>query len=322
MKRKVFVSIVLSILLSIDLFGISIRGGKIYLLTAGVHPSEEISFKLNDIVAVSVQDAPFIEGMELNITLPAAFTRFRDSFAVTIYADVHPQPAPPATNYRGKKIFFGVLPTAKKLYIDIPVKKLFPRASSMETYVIGHTIPLNRFPLILKIEPVMKGIPSSLLSEHFKLKITSTIIEKGSLTLHIHTGKTKKSYTVTIDNKPFDPQVPNTLVSPGIHQLKIRSDAFEEYTSNFAVKPGQNTTMDITLQPYHPTVQFDFPKDAVLYLDGRKMTVIPGRKLSIEPGDHVLRITIGDYTLSKRFTVQKEKTYKISLFLDIFVKEN
>ncbi len=320
--KRIFLIYIGIIVLSANLFGVSIRGGRIHLVTAGVQSSGEVSFKLNDIVAVSLKDGPYIEGMELNITLPASFTRYRDSFAITLYSDITPEPSSSNTSYRGRKIFFGVLPTAKKLYIDIPVAKLFARTSSMETYVIKHNVLPHRFPLILKIEPVMKGIPSSLLSEHFNLKISSIIIPKGSLTLNIKTSKASKSYAVTIDNKPFDPHIPETVIASGIHQLKINSDFFEEYTSNFAIKPGRNTTIDITLKPYRPTVQFDFPKDSILYLDGKKITVSSDKKQPINPGEHVVRITLGDYTLSKKFTVLKEKNYKLSLFLDIFVKEN
>ncbi len=320
--KKIYFMYIGIILISANLFAISIRGGNIFLVTAGVQPSDEVSFKLNDLVSVSIKDGPYIEGMELNLTLPAAFTRFRDSFAVTVYSDITPEPSLSNTSYRGKKIFFGVLPTAKKLYIDIPVTKLFSQTSSTETYVLKKMVTLQHFPLVLKIEPVMKGIPSSLLSEHFKLKISSSIIQKGSVTLNIDTGKADKNYTVTIDKKPIDPHAHENIISSGIHQLKISSDFFEEYTSNFAVKPGQNTTMDITLQPYHPTVQFDFPKNSILYIDGKKISVIPGEKQPINPGEHVIRISLGDYTLSKKFTVLKEKNYKLSLFLDIFVKEN
>ncbi len=320
--KKILISTWILFLITSALFGISIRGSAIHLVEAGIHPSNTVSFRLNELVAISMTDSPFIEGLELNMTLPAAFTRYRDSFAITVYSAITPEVSSSNKSYRGKKIFFGVLPSTRKLYIDIPVKKLFPRQKSLDTYILKRKIPQKQFPLILKIEPVMKGIPSSLLFEHFKVKISSIIIQKGTVTLHIKTGKSPKEYTVTIDNKPFDPQTPNTLLAPGIHQLKINSDLYEEYTSNFAVKPGQNTTINITLQPYHPTVQFDFPEGSVLYLDGKKITVSPDKKQSIAPGDHVVRITIGDYTLSKKFTVLKEKNYKISLFLDIFVKEN
>ena len=320
--KKIFIFIGTLILISSSLSGISIRGNTLHLITAGPDHGEELSFNLNDLVAISMTDSSFIEGLELNITLPAAFIRFRDSFALTLYKDTDPKINSSVTNYRGKKIFFNVLPIAKKMYIDIPVRTLFSRTSSPQTYVIKKLIPGKQFPLILKIEPVMKGIPSSLLSEHFKLKITTILTQKGSVSLRINPGKHPESYVVRIDNNPVAIQKGEILLTPGIHQLKVSSDFYEEYTSNFAVKAGHTTAMDITLHPYQPTVQFDFPQGALLYLDGKKMTVSPDKKQAITPGEHVVRITIGDYTLSKKFTVLKEKSYKLSLFLDIFVKEN
>ncbi len=311
----------ISVLLFLISFGIlcaaSIRGNSTYIL------DKEITFGLNDLVAVPLEDSLFTDGIELTFTLPEEFLQYRDSFALTIYSGMDTAVTPDRTIYTGRKSFFGVLPAVKKMFIDIPVKKKLDIGSSFGTYVLDTAIPLDAFPLLIKIEPVMKGIPSSLLNKVFHLRARKILSNNGALSLTIDTGKNKqKEYSVLIDNKPVvDPEnIP--LLSAGFHQLMVRSDYYKEFTTRFAVKAGETTNLDIVLTPYNPTVQFDFPEGAKAYLDGNKLETPQGTVSSITPGEHLISVSIGDYNISKKFTVKKDKLYKISLFLDIFVKEN
>lgn len=321
MKKTIFTILFFTVFCSF-LFGISIRGNSTRIISAGLTERDEIQFYLNDLVVIDLNDNPFIEGLEFTITLPVEYINYRNSFAVTVYTDLTSRPDISIKRYTGKKVFFDVLPPVRKMYLDIPIRKLFSGSVSPGTYSMKEKISPERFPVVVKIEPVMKGIPSSLLEKVFKLKVSSKVTQKGSVTINVDTGESNKSYSVHIDKKPVDPDKDLPLLAPGIHQLKISSDYYEEYISNFAVKAGQTTTLSVTLKPYLPTVQFDFPEGSVIFLDGEKVSVASGIITPISRGEHVVRITIGDYNLSKKFTVQKDKNYKISLFLDIFVKEN
>ncbi len=304
------------------LYGGSIRGNSTSVIKTGMEPGEEITFRMNDLVAVDLEDNRFIEGIELIFSLPGEFIQYRDSFALTIYSDINTYPVENRTSYYGKKIFFTPLPPVTKMYVDIPVKAVPREKSSFGTFILKDKIPESSFPLIIKIEPVMKGIPSSLLSKTFKLKTKSMIIQKGAVSLSIDTKGHEGSYSIEIDNHAVESPENPPLLKPGIHQLNVYSDYFREYTAKFAVKAGQTTTISVELEPYNPTVQFDFPEDAKSFLDGKKLEFVPGEKTSITPGEHVISVTVGDYTISKKFTVKKDKFYKISLFLDIFIKEN
>ncbi len=320
--KRFFISIAVVLLIALPVSGVSIRGNNTYFTSVNLNLAKEISFHLNDLVGVKIDSSPFIEGVELIFTLPAEFNNYRDSFALTMYSDISPRLSLTTTRYTGKKILFRVLPTVKKMYLNIPVAKSFSVSPSPGTYILNRLISTEHFPIILKIEPVMKGIPSFLLNEQFRLTVKSIIMQKGSLTLHILDKGKKGNYSIHIDNKSIVYDNKEIMLTPGIHQLKINSDFYQEHISNFAINAGRNTKLDITLKAYNPTVQFDFPKEFSLYLDGQKIKIIPGEKREISPGEHVVLITVGDYTLSKKFTVLKEKKYKLSLFLDIFIKEN
>ena len=315
--KKHFISIVLFLISFSTLSAVSIRGNSTHIL------DKEITFGLNDLAAVNLEDSIFTEGIELIFTLPEELLQYRDSFAVTIYSGINTDVTPDKTVYTGRKSFFGVLPAVKKMFIDIPVKEKLDISSSFGTYVLKDTIPRDAFPILIKIEPVMKGIPSSLLSKVFHLRVSKILSKNGALSLNVDTGKDKqKKYSVFIDNKPVEDPGNIPLLSAGFHQLMIRSDFFKEVTTRFAVKAGETTNLDIVLSPFNPTVQFDFPEGAKAYLDGNKLETLSGTVSSITPGEHLISVSIGDYKISKKFTVNKDKLYKISLFLDIFIKEN
>jgi len=42
----------------------------------------------------------------------------------------------------------------------------------------------------------------------------------------------------------------------------------------------------------------------------------------VTEGQHTVIIREGDYSLTKKFSVERGKSYKVSLFLDILVQEN
>ncbi len=91
---------------------------------------------------------------------------------------------------------------------------------------------------------------------------------------------------------------------------------------SFVISRGNTTKLDITMEQLLPTVIFEAPEGSEIILDGEKIDLLASKVLKIKPGDHVVRMKLGDYSLSKKFTIDAEKKYKISLFLDILIQEN
>lgn len=81
------------------LHAVSIRGNKVYIADG------DVTFGLNDLVAVDLRENRFTEGIELSFTLPGEFIQYRDSFAVTIYSDLNRYPSSEIYSYTGRKIF-------------------------------------------------------------------------------------------------------------------------------------------------------------------------------------------------------------------------
>lgn len=117
----------------------------------------------------------------------------------------------------------------------------------------------------------MKGIPSSLLSKVFTLKLKKILSNEGAVSLKVDTGGKDSSYSVFIDGKQVKDIANIPLLISGFHQLSIKSEYFKEYNAKFAVKPGETTELNVALTPYNPTVQFDFPEGSKAFLDGKKL---------------------------------------------------
>ena len=99
-------------------------------------------------------------------------------------------------------------------------------------------------------------------------------------------------------------------------------EGYDPYESSFAVQKGSVQTVSAVLRAARPKVYFEGPDSSLVFLDGKRIDYAPGKPVYTEPGDHIVVFQIGDYSLSKNFSIQSGKSYKISLFFDILLKEN
>jgi hypothetical protein len=71
-----------------------------------------------------------------------------------------------------------------------------------------------------------------------------------------------------------------------------------------------------------PKIVFEAPDTAEIFLDGQKLDGLPKKPMSVTEGEHTVIMRVGNYSLTKKFSVERGRSYKISLFLDISVQEN
>ncbi|MCK5675131.1 MAG: PEGA domain-containing protein [Spirochaetales bacterium] len=316
MKKKLFtVFFLLTIIISS--FPLNIRGEvkKIIEIETDKAVTE---FTLFDLTGISIKNSPFIEGLELSLTIPDELAKYRDSFMLNIYYKLDSIPSESNKSYKGTLLLSQTVPVSKKIFISIPMimtsnNDLIP--GSLLTKQVNKT----EFPIILSVSPVMKGIPSSVLSSIFKLEILPVISTKGILDLNLSGSENK--YTIILDGKEilYKKEI---ILEEGIHQIIINSVNFKEISQSFVISRGNTTKLEIIMEQLLPTVIFEAPEGSEIILDGEKIDSSPSKAFEIKPGDHVVRMKLGDYSLSKKFTVDAEKKYKISLFLDILIQEN
>jgi hypothetical protein len=318
MKKRVFTGFFL-IFIILYSFSDNIRGEVSSIITIGTEKTIT-EFRLYDLTGIAVIENPFLEGLDLTLTIPEELLKYRDSFMLNIYYLLDNIPDESLKAYKGSRLLSITIPVSKKMFISIPLSKI-SNADVIPGSIISTMADWSELPLLLSITPVMKGIPSSVLTSIFKLEILPGISNKGILNLNITSLSSDNQYTILLNGKKITTETENILET-GIHQIKVESDNFKAISRSFVIERGETTEINLILEPLLPTVVFEAPEGAEIFLDGEKLDFVSGKGIQIEPGDHVVRIELSDYFLSRKFTIDAEKNYKVSLFLDILVQDN
>jgi len=317
MKNKIF-SVLLLILILTTSYADNIRGSVKNIIT--IKSDVQITkFNLYDLTGIILEDNPFLEGLELTLTIPGDLDKYRDSFMINVYSKVDSVPDKSLKEYKGFELLSTVIPVSTNMFITIPIVKILERDLIPGSILTG-IVSQHDFPLLLSVNPVMKGIPDSVLKSIFKLKIKPIISNKGILNLNIFSTPIDSPYTIFIDDKKTSKE-PSYILEEGIHQLRIVSEGFKEISRSFVINQNDTTKLKLELKPLLPVVIFEAPTAAKIILDGKKINIVDGVGIQLTPGEHVVRMELGEYFISKKFTVLKEKNYKISLSLDILVQD-
>ncbi len=317
MKKKLL-SVLLFLVILTSPYSDNIRGvvKNIITLKSDVLTTK---FRLYDITGIIVPENPFLEGLELTLTIPGDMNKYRDSFMINVYSRVDSEPDKTLNKYKGSKVISTVIPVSSKMFISIPMIKN-SNQEQIPGSILTKTVPQTDFPLLVSVNPVMKGIPDSVLKSIFKLELKPVISNKGILNLNISNNSEPTSYKIILDNKTIETE-PYYTLEEGIHQIKIMSGTYKEISRSFVINRGETTKLNLILEPLLPVVIFEAPTGAKIILDGKKIDIVDGVGIQLSPGEHVVRMELGDYFISKKFTVSQEKNYKISLSLDILVQD-
>ncbi len=317
--KKRFLTVFFLFIFILSAFSDNIRGEVSSLIT--INSGKSVTyFELYDLTGISVEYNPFLEGLDLALTIPQELMKYRDSFMINIYYRLDNIPEKSIKVYKGSNLLSTTIPVSRKMFISIPLTRI----SNIDTIpgsIICPAVDISELPLLLSITPVMKGIPSSVLTSVFKLEILQVISNKGIFNLDITSPASGDIYTIFLDGKKITNET-EFILAAGIHQIKVESSNFKEISRSFVIERGETNKINLTLESLLPTVVFEAPQGAEIFLDGKKLDYVSGNGIQIEPGEHVVRIELSDYFLSRKFTVVAEKNYKVSLFLDILVQDN
>ena len=289
------------------------------------HGSGQALVGIDELLGVDLaSDSRFFKGVEVAITIPPEVRRFRDLLALFIYTNVEPAPSKAVSRYTGNQAGFVVLPPTAKAYINIPLTANGIEPSA-ETITLPVAIEPSQFPIILAVFPLEKGIPGSIESSEFAISASPILRDEGLLKLTINEGGSPPTlpFNLSIDDQPEPfPQPDGYILPTGLHHLRITSDYYTEQFQTFGIDQGATTKVNLTLVRPVPKLIFEVPDIASVYLDGHLLNPPPRTPMVVKEGTHVIQFKFGDYSLTKTITVEKGKTYKISLFLDISVQEN
>ncbi len=325
---RTIIRFVLAAVLGACAFAETIRGLSTSLVTLEARPDLQPSLNLraDDLAAFALpRDARFLRAIVAEVVISEPLRRYADSFAVAVYSDLRPAPNRGERVYEGRRVLLRVLPLATRVFVRVPVlagAAGTPDAGP-EPVISAEVVAAERFPIVLVIQPIMKGIPDSMLERPFFVTVRAEILNRGLMDLRIirPSGYEREPYRLLLDGKAVEAGAAPLEVEAGVHRLEVFSDSFQTETASFAVSPGQTAALEIALRPAASWLTVDAVAGAVVYLDGERLDAAPGQKRQLTEGTHTVRFKIGETNVSRSIEVRKGRSYHVSLALDVVVKE-
>ncbi|MDR2193998.1 MAG: hypothetical protein LBP19_05980 [Treponema sp.] len=302
-------------------------------LTVSAHNPAGSSISLSYIssAAISVvNDTRFLRGVELIITVPQAYLAYRGSLAVAVYADMG-QTAPEweaddslhtgVTDIEGDLIFLEPIPNKIQTVFQLPLRSGHGLRTTPYVTVANRLVPSESFPILVRIMPIIKGISETVENMTFTLTAKPVLSNEGALSLNFRYPEQlqDRPFVLLIDDVLIEQVNDIHLLKEGEHHLLVLSEDFRNENRTFFIERSKTLTLTIDLQDPTPLIFFEAPEKAVIYVDNEPVPA--DRPLAAEPGKHEIKIQLNDYVIIRPITVQKGKTYKISLLVDLQISE-
>ncbi|WP_020614183.1 hypothetical protein [Sediminispirochaeta bajacaliforniensis] len=312
------------LLISFDAHAETVRGE----LTSSLAPGDEGHFRLFELVAIPSVKNPIAKSVEVLLTIPRPFLRYRDSFALSLYGGLSTAPTEGMQQLQGRLLYQGLIPPSGKLLLRLPLSDELGQGGP-GIILPDHKIAMESFPLILQIVPIMKGLPSELLSADIGISVDLLLEDVGFLTLSLELPEgvekpLEEDTQFLIDNKRYaEKELTEKLkLSSGLHTLRLNIHGFAEENRTFNITKGETTVLAIAPELLESHYTISAPTGTVVFIDGKQLNQPIGEEAAISPGEHVVLFRFGDYQLSRKFTVNGGKNYNIELFFDILIEDH
>jgi len=281
-----------------------------------------VSIGINSSVIFNLDgEIRFIRGIELEITAPQAWLSYRNSLVMTAYNNINPQTASGIADMDGSQIAFEPLPAKLQITYQIPVRQSHGLRTTPYVTVPSGIIQPSTFPVLFGLSPVLKGLTNEFENLTFNMTVRPILSDEGAV-------RVITRYPPQLRNRPITVLINDNVVSPseqvflreGEHHLLILSDDYRNESRRFVVERAKTLDMVIELQDPTPILIFEAPQNAEVFLDNAPLTT-SRESVMVEPGQHEVRFRIGDYTVIRTLNIQRGKTYRVALEVDMTIDE-
>ena len=278
---------------------------------------------INSAVIINIgSDARFLRGVELEINAPQSWLQYRDSLVMYIFSSLNPQTAAGIADITGSRVDFGVLPARLRIIYNIPIRAQHGLRTTT-TVTMTQIVQPPSFPIMFRLMPVVKGLPDEFENMTFGITARPILGDEGAVRII-------PRYPAQLRNRPFTVLINDNVISniseeimlrEGEHHLVILSEDYRNESRRFFVERGRVTELILDLHDPSPTIIFEGPQNTQVFLDNVQVYSIH-EPFSIEPGMHEIRYQIGDYTIIRSLNIQRGKTYRVSLAIDLTIHED
>jgi hypothetical protein len=268
-------------------------------------------------------DTRFFRGIELELSAPRAWLANQGSLAVAVYAELDRIPPKGVADINGRRILFEPIPNKLQTVYQIPLRPNHGLRTSPYVTVLPAVILPESYPLLFRIMPVIKGLSEELETMVFQLSAKPILSDEGAVKISFRYPEQLpgKPFTILIDDTVIEAPIEERLLKEGEHHLVILSEDYRNENRRFLVERAKVLDLAIAVQDSTPLIIFEAPENAQIFLDNEP---IPGslEPYPVEPGSHEVRFLVGDYTTIQILNVQRGKTYRVALTVDVNVSES
>jgi hypothetical protein len=286
-------------------------------------PGVSIPLAYNSSVVITIgKEFRFFRGVELELSAPQHWIPYQGSLAVTAYSKLDQAPKTGVADIQGSGFLNEALPAKLQTVYQIPLRAGHNMRSSPYATVLP-IVPPESFPILFRITPIVKGLTEELETMHFQLSVKPILSDEGAVRIGFRYPEQLmgKPFTVLIDDAVVENPAEERLLKEGEHHLIILSNDYRNESRRFLIERARVLDLSIELQDPTPLIIFEAPEDARIFLDNEP--VAPGPvPVPAEPGPHEIRFQVSDYAVIRQITVQRGKTYRVALAVDVNISES
>lgn len=286
-------------------------------------------FGLDEIIlAGTTGDSRFFDAVEIEVTIPASVTEFPGALSLLLLTTGSLSEQAGVAEVNGAVILSQPLTRAGKLTIQIPLHPEAEVNASAAVTVLDHLLSADDLPLAMTVLSLMKGLPSEIAATRFPVVVRPVARRMGSVqVLFILEDDSEfqidsylaPEFTLEIDGIPVQIE-PEYLLEPGLHRLSLTSDRYQDQNLTIGIEQARSIRLNVPLLPALATVNYTAPRGSRVYIDGRALEGEIG-DFTAPPGEHTIVVVVGDYTVTRRFSVEEGREYNLSVDMDVAIEE-
>lgn len=279
---------------------------------------------INDALAIYLPETlQYIDGLEIKFDIPGEIATQKSCCEFAIYDNIFPEPNTEISEYKGDKIFSGIIPSKFSWIVQIPFSDQKNLKSNQYTTKIGQIPDLSNHFIFLRLHQLIADLPDEVLKAEFIISIRPILSDKGKFTLNLNCpDENVETCTIFIDDTAYNF---NTLKSgifldTGIHNVTIISEYYRTEVRKIRVDMAKQTDLSIQMKSIEPTLLITAPSGVKVYIDNELCTKI-GTEFKISEGKHKISFTLGDYQVTRTLSIVKGKSYKANISVDLQFSE-
>jgi hypothetical protein len=178
--------------------------------------------------------------------------------------------------------------------------------------------------MLFHLEVAGKGASPELEKAVFRMRVRPLFTDEGGIAPVLRTAEGASPASPPefwADGKKVELRDGILVLRKGVRTIQVSVPGYRDENRTVTVEAGRVVELAVELAGTAPVLVAQAPDLARIELDGVLWDHVSKPRLEIESGEHTLVCKLGDYTVTRRFTAIKGRTYDVVLSVQLEVKE-